>query len=364
MIVTRYLNREIDKPLLTLSLALVAIFAGYSTATLLTQAANGVLPTDIVVELIALKTLIALEVLLPIALYLAVVIALGRLYTDSEMTALRALGVGPLHVLRAVGRLALVLAVLVGLLTCYVRPWSYERSYEIEARARAEFNLSNIEAGSFNENAAGSRVIFAADRSANGELDRVFMQRERGRRTQVLYASHARQERDPRYHAPLLHMHDVHLYDLSRAGGTDFIASIHTLSYHMSEPQAKPVGYRHAAASTAELAASSAAPDIAEYQWRLAAPVSALLLAILGVPLGRAGPRQGRFAKMVAAVLVYAGYYSLDIMVRAWVGQGLLPGAPGVWLAPMVLAVIVLVAWGRPIEALRRRHAARVGVTA
>ncbi|GBE10696.1 lipopolysaccharide export system permease protein LptF [bacterium BMS3Abin12] len=357
MIVTRYLIREINKPLLALSLALVAIFAGYSAAVFLTQAANGVLPTNVVVELIALKTNIALEVLLPIALYLAVIIALGRLHTDSEMTALHALGVSPLQVLRAVSYLALTFAVLIAVLAFYVRPWSYERSYQLKARANAEFSLSDVKPGSFNENASGTRVIFAAGRAAAGGLERVFMQREHGRRTQVLYAMRASQERDPRYDAPLLHMRDVHLYDLSRDGGVDRIVRVARLTYHMNEPPVKPVGFQRKAASMSRLAASHTAPDIAEYQWRLSTPLSTVLLAILGIPLSRARPRQGRYAKMLVAVLVYAGYYSLDIMLKVWVGRGVLGTLPGVWLAPGALALVALTAWHQPLATLRRRRA-------
>ncbi|MHB1241005.1 MAG: LPS export ABC transporter permease LptF [Gammaproteobacteria bacterium] len=364
MIVTRYLTREIVKPLVMLSLALVVIFAGYSSAVFLTQAANGVLPTSVVVELIALKTIIALGVLLPIALYLGVVIALGRMYTDSEMTALHALGVGQTDVLRAVVGLALALSMLVGILTVYVRPWCYQQSYQVKARARVEFNLSNIEPGNFSENSAGTRVIFAAS-GAGSELQRVFMQREQPHGgTQVLYAMQARQERDPDYAAPLLRMRNVHIYDLARDGGQDFIASVAALSYHMNEPSIEPIGFWHSSASMGQLAASHAPPDISEYQWRLTAPVSALLLAILGIPLSRTRPRQGRYANMLTAVLVYAAYYSLDIMIRSWVSQGVLSSVPGVWLAPIALAVIVLTPWSRPLDALRRWRSGSAGAAA
>jgi len=360
VILTRYLIREINKPLLVLALALIAVFAGYSTAVFLTQAASGALPTDVVAELIALKVAIALEVLLPIALYLAVVIALGRLHNDSETTALHALGVSPARILRSVAALALVFAVLVAALTFYLRPWSYERSYRLKAWANAEFSLNEIQAGNFNENASGTRVIFAADRAGH-ELERVFMQREHGARTQVLYAMGAHQEHDPHYDAPLLQMRDVHLYDLSRDGGRDLIARVAALSYHMNEPPLEPLGFERKAAGMAQLAASHAPADIAEYQWRLATPVSAVLLAILGIPLSRAQPRQGRYAKMLLAVLVYAGYYSLDIMIKAWVGQGTLGTLPGVWLAPMALAVVALSAWCRPLATIRRRLAGAAG---
>ncbi|HDO34389.1 MAG TPA: LptF/LptG family permease, partial [Chromatiales bacterium] len=86
-------------------------------------------------------------------------------------------------------------------------------------------------------------------------------------------------------------------------------------------------------------------------------PLSTVLLAILGIPLSRARPRQGRYAKMLVAVLVYAGYYSLDIMLKVWVGRGVLGTLPGVWLAPGALALVALTAWHQPLATLRRRRA-------
>src|SRR3546814_1123615 len=68
------------------------------------------------------RSVIALEVLLPIALYVAVVLGMGRLYSDSEMDSLRAAGLGEIQLLIPILRLALLLALLVGVLLTVVRP--------------------------------------------------------------------------------------------------------------------------------------------------------------------------------------------------------------------------------------------------
>ena len=95
VIIDRYLIREIVKPLVTVCVMLAVIFISYSLAVHLADAANGLLPANMVVKLVLLKTAIALEVLLPVALYLSVVVALGRLHSDYEMAALAAAGCLP-----------------------------------------------------------------------------------------------------------------------------------------------------------------------------------------------------------------------------------------------------------------------------
>src|ERR1700758_2215069 len=95
MIIGRYLLREILGPFVLVLTVLSVLFMSYGAAGFLSDAVNGLLPTSMIVQVIGLRTLIALEMLIPISLYLAVVMALGRLYVDSEMTALFAVGVRP-----------------------------------------------------------------------------------------------------------------------------------------------------------------------------------------------------------------------------------------------------------------------------
>src|SRR5258708_19963796 len=95
MIISRYLLREILGPLVVVLSVLCVLQASYGAASFLSDAVSGLLPTDMIVQVIRLRTLIALEMLIPIALYLSFVMALGRMYVDSEMTALFPLGLTP-----------------------------------------------------------------------------------------------------------------------------------------------------------------------------------------------------------------------------------------------------------------------------
>ncbi len=149
MILRRYIVHEILRPMVLIALVLMVIFASFSSANYLADAAHGLLTGTTVVSLTALKTLIGLEALLPTALYLAVIIGLGRLYNDSEMTALAAAGISELQVLKIVARLVIVMAVLVAALTLYIRPWAYNLAYHLEARALAELDIDKLEGGRF-----------------------------------------------------------------------------------------------------------------------------------------------------------------------------------------------------------------------
>src|SRR3546814_4612496 len=109
----------------------------YSLTVFLTDASQGLLSAGQLVALTLLKTVIALEVLLPIALYVAVMLGMGRLYNDSEMDALRAAGMGELQIVMPMLRLALILAILVGLLSAFIR--SEEHTSELQSLIRISY---------------------------------------------------------------------------------------------------------------------------------------------------------------------------------------------------------------------------------
>ncbi len=81
-----------------------------------------------------------------------------------------------------------------------------------------------------------------------------------------------------------------------------------------------------------------------ELLWRIGMPVSALILALLAIPLSYVNPRAGRSANMLIAILVYAIYSNMLSVSQAWVAQGRLSFWIGVWAvhALMLLPLALL----------------------
>ena len=77
--------------------------------------ARGSLPADLWFEILGLRTSDALSVLLPVAMFLGVLLAYGRLWRDSEMAVLQASGMSSLRLMRPLAMLAVPLAVAVGI---------------------------------------------------------------------------------------------------------------------------------------------------------------------------------------------------------------------------------------------------------
>ena len=342
-IIDRYLISEISKPLLAISAILLIIFIGASTAQFLADAGSGMLWLSEVVKLILLKNLISLELMLPIALYLGIVGGLGRLYTDSEITALQASGMSEGRLVWPVLGLSLLCALLVGYLSLVARPWAYQKSYQIQAEAAIRFNLDDIEAGRFYQSPDASRTIFVdrIDRDTR-QLEGVFLTSTSGDRTQVTYAAKAYQQAPTADGQPVWVFLQGHTYEIDKIGSQDVVLSFNQWVLRLDSEKLQPQGYKRKAASSLTLAASADLRNIAELQWRLSRPVATILLGLLAVPMSRAAPRQGKYAKVLLAIVVYTIYYNLSAMAMTWVDKGKVGAFPGLWWVDALMAVLVM----------------------
>ncbi len=355
--VDRYIAGEISKPLLIFCPALLFLFANFTAIRYLNLVASGLLPADAVLPLLLLGLAMALEILLPIGFHISVVVGLSRLYTDSEMTAFFACGISPMRIFRVVAVVSLLVALLMACLTLYVRPWANGLRYLLERQAVAEFNFADLKPGHFYENPSGNRVLFfQAIDPDSGRMQRVFMQTISGDTVTIVSADEAfHQPRDDGRAGGFLVCIRARSYDLSSSqDGMSWTVSPE-LVVKLDNPDDVPIGYKRKAAPTWQLAHSLASPDIAELQWRLSTPVFAFLMGLLGFPLSRARPREGKYAKLFMSAVSYGAFYNLQLIAKTWVEQGVVKPIPGLWWPDLLLALLVVgLLWNRPGPAQQR----------
>lgn len=351
----RYVAGNISKPLLIFCPALLFLYASFSAIRYLDRVAIGLLPADAVLPLLLLGLAMALEILLPIAFHISVVVGLSQLYTDSEMTAIFACGISPLRIFRVVATVSLLVAVLMACLTLYVRPWANGLRYSLEHQAIAEFNFDDLKPGHFYESPSGNRVLFFQGIDPDsGRMQRVFIQTVSDDAVTIVSADEAfhRPADDPRA-AGFLVCIRARTYDLAPSQDDISRTVSAELIIKLDNPDDAPVGYKRKAASTWQLAHSLAAPDIAELQWRLSTPVFAFLMGLLGFPLSRARPREGKYAKLFISALCYGAFYNLQLIAQTWVEQGVVKSIPGLWWPDLLLALLIgglIWNWPRPAQ--------------
>ena len=137
---------------------LLIILLSNQLARVLSQAAANDFPRHVVLSLIGLTTAGYLTLIVPIGFFLAIVLALGRLYHESEMAAIQSCGVGPSGLFRPIGLLGIAIAALLAWLSFYAVPTASARAQAIRLDALREAQFGALEPGRFRSFAGGKIV--------------------------------------------------------------------------------------------------------------------------------------------------------------------------------------------------------------
>lgn len=343
-IIDRYMLREFVINLVAVTGVLWLIYISTRFARYLADAAVGNMPADVIFSLLGLSSLGALSILLPIGAFLAVMLSLGRMSSDNELTVMSACGISSLRIMRNVLLFAGTIALIVAVLSLFVVPSVLSDRYELQEKAKISANTTGLIAGSFKESEDGDWTFYSQGLSANKQfMENVFIEIEREDKPLIFRSETGHFEIDSQTGDKFLVLEDGYRYE-GKAGDQDFtIAQFASHSLLIEKGQEGEVRERHKAMPTAELLQRGQPRDIAEVQWRTAAALMTLLLCLAAIPLANAGPRQGRYAGFVPAVLIYIIYSNLLGVNRAWVAKGEIPlWLGGIWVHILMLIVLLL----------------------
>lgn len=381
---------------LAVTVVLLVILVSNQLARVLSQAAANNFPREIVFALIALTSAGYLSVIVPIGFFLAIMLALGRLYHESEMAAIQSCGVGPAGLFRPIGLLGAVIAALLIWLSFWAIPEATARAQEIRTAALREAQFGLLEPGKF-RTFGGGNVVFYAERvdesgmlhNVNVFVDRAAIERNAAQsrttngagkstgngasngvpgarktvenkteRLEVWVAARA-QQRGAGQEEQTFVLYDGERYEGAPGTGEFRIIEfaeggipirLGELASRTRSPEMK---------TTAELLRSADPADRAELQWRISTPLLAFVLMLLAVPLSRLRPRQGRFGRIGIAILVYFLYSQLLAAARTWVEADVVPRFAGLWWVHAIALCLALWLIARESPPARPRLVAR-----
>jgi lipopolysaccharide export system permease protein len=344
-ILDRYILREVVVSWLAVTGVLLAILLTDQVARVLERAAESQFPRGVVLELIVLGAVQNVPLVLPVGLLLGIVLALGRLYHDSEMTAAQACGAGSRPVMAPVLGFTALLTLLLAALSLYVSPAASGRMLELRSEALRAGQFAPIAAGRFRMFGGGSTVVYAQGAERDGTLQRVFVERDRGGKLEVALAQRAT-------HAYTADgdMQVITLYDGERFEGIPGERKFRIVRFAENTipvrlPAVGGGAVKLGGAPTRTLLATRGREELAELHWRIFFPLMAMVLAGIGIPLARLQPRQGRYARVGYAVLIFFFYISLAIAGQKALARGAIPSWMGLWwvhLAVILLAAAIL----------------------
>ncbi|MDR2186918.1 MAG: LPS export ABC transporter permease LptF [Azonexus sp.] len=346
MIFERASRREFAQSAAGVSVALLAILLSTQLIRLLKDAAGGRIVPEAVASLLGFATLNFMPILLSLTLFVSILLSLSRAYRDSEMVIWFSGGQPLTAWTKPVLRFAWPIVGAIALLSWFLSPWAYYSRDEYQQKLSARSELSQVSPGAFQEVSGGRRVIFvealADDASTIGN---VFVASVQDGKLGVVMSDTGRQriaENGDRF----IVLDSGRRYEVE-AGTPEFkIMEFERYQVRVQDGEARPVEPSPKTMMMHQLLFETGDKARGELVWRIGVPLSALLLALLAIPLGYVNPRAGRSANLLLAILIYAIYNNLLSVSQAWVAQGRLPFWIGLWAvhALMLLPLLLLFA--------------------
>lgn len=294
----------------------------------------------------------------PVALVFGVVVTMSRLAGDSEITALRASGIGVRELVLPLLPLALAVSAVTAAMLLHYEPRARHELRRVLFEVTSRGNL--LEPGHFR--GLGQRVVFVRDRDREGNLRGVIIfDRSNPVRPFSVFAETGSFSFDPARGAVEIDLQagDLHLEPVEPDNPRYRRISFERFSYTFdvsalfegeltrirpSELDLRGLRTMIARLRRGEVPRGVRDPDVRLYEAqlhkRLALSLAPTILLLAAIPLGMRRARGARsWGTMVCAVLVF-GYFLLLTFGERLAQEGRLPAAVALWLPNVALALL------------------------
>jgi lipopolysaccharide export system permease protein len=313
---------------------LVIIIVSRKFINVLDLAIRGQVANETLLTILGLKTIVVSINFLPAALFMSVLMVLGRMYRDQEMSAVSSAGGGSTTIYRAVFLLIFPLGLLAVVLALYVSPWAAATMEQIIHKDGETADIRGIAAGRFSEYSQGDLVFYVESITADKTMHKIFVQNRQNGIPSIINAESARMKDLPDGRFVVF---EQGRRTQGQPGALNYIVEEFVEYAVRLEDKVSEVSYPKEAVTSEFLWHSSVRRDIAELQRRCSVPISILLLSFLAVPLAQVSPRGGVYGNMLTGFLIYFIYGNLVSVNQSWV----ITEAIAPWLALLWVNVLL-----------------------
>lgn len=326
---------DLLKTVSSVLLVLVIIIVSQKFIRVLAQAIEGNIANETVLSLLGFKIIIVASTFLPAALFMSVLMVLGRMYRDQEMAAIASAGGGMLTLYRSVFWVLIPLSFCAAGLSMYATPWAEAQSQKMMHNDAESADIRSIAPGRFSEYRSGELIFYAEVLDASGKMRNVFVQNKQGQRLGIANAEYGHIDNLPGG-AYLILEHGERIQGVP--GNKDFsIEKFDEYAVLIERKTTDLVPNKHSIESQ-QLIQSADLLDITELQDRLNSPLGVILLGFLAVPLSRISPRGGVYGNLLVAFGIYFAYSNLQRVNHSWMLSGKISPLLGyVWIDALLL---------------------------
>ena len=347
MIFERAARRELAQAASGIGVALLAILTSTQLIRLLKDAAGGRIAPEAVASLLGFAALNFMPILLSLTLFVAILLTLSRAYRDSEMVVWFSCGQPLTAWIRPVLKFSWPILLAIAILAGFLSPWANYNTAEYKQRLSARSDVSQVSPGAFREAKRGQHVYFVESLADDASrVGNVFVASLQEGKLGVVMS-------DTGYHETAANGDRFVVLERGRRyevepGTPEFkVMEFERYKVRTEDGEVKPMERSPSRLPITELVLDQSNQARGELLWRIGLPVSAIVLALMAIPLSYVNPRAGRSANMLIAILIYAIYSNFISLSQAWVAQGKLSFWVGVWAVHALMALPLLLLFYR-----------------
>ncbi len=324
MRILRYLTSDVLTHTMAVAAVLFLVVFSGRFIRYLAEAAAGGIAAEILLPVMLFRLPSFFELILPLALFIGILLALGRLYADSEMVILKACGFSPWRLASFLQIPALVITVTVAGLSLYLAPLGSEKAQRLLDDQRSTEGLQVLTQGRFKRQRQGELVTYAERIDDNGVMHNVFLAQRDGD-TNTLSVTRSEQAK--------IVLRDGGARYLELLNGTRYLGEPGSAAYEATtfarygelipERQGSVrARTKTEALSTLSLWQSREPSHLAALYWRLSLPVLVPVITLIALALSKTDARRGRYARLGPALALFLLYFVALIQARGAVESG------------------------------------------
>ena len=350
-IVAKYVMRQVLMLLAAVFIVIGLVIFGNQLVLVVKESIEEGVPVADLLPLVGFNMIRDVPLILSLSLFLAIILAISKLYKDSEAIVMNSLGLGDKHFMVLIQPVVLFIFIFILFLTTLAVPWSKQQRSMIMDRSENSSEFSFIKEGEFQEFKNGELVFYASKvkdikNSAKQNMEEIFIYAESSGDPIITLASQAQKYTDASSKSVYLRLKDGVRYHGFPSDKNKKILNFDQYDLQIidgSRQRSADVSTKIESKPTLDILFSNNSKEIAEWQWRLSQPISVLILSLFGVLLGKSSPRGGKNLGVLTGILVFIIYNNALLVAKSSLERGELSPIVGLWSVHLLVLIVIVI---------------------
>lgn len=369
MILRRYMTQQVAANTAIVLLFLMALMLGGRLIRYFGIAAEGRLDVGLLFAIIGYNIPTFLELILPLSFFIALMLVLGRMYVDQEMSVLFASGISRGRLTRLMIPLITGLFVFQMGISLLAKPWGLSNSEQIWQTQSLGSLLDLVRPKTFISSGNYHLYVDEFDKEKR-ELKNLYVVQQQtdksgkiAKNDVIITATRAYQVPSKDTDSSMqLDLFQGRRYELGTNQANYNQASFEKYRITLEKPASEKITETNVETqTTAKLLANTQKPEVkAELGYRFTMPWLIIIAAMLATPLAQVRPRQGRWLRLLPSVLIFASCAISIISLRTAIAKESISEYAYIWLIVGFIAFALLLNWqSRVVHRVRYRRQSR-----